>query len=228
MHVAIGQNQRHIYLPESTLTESETNDNTHIHTHLSFWHFGAIALSLWAAPMQRQCRSGERAHCGSRPHPQQYWLHPESHQTRGFNTELRCSSSEGITRALLREIDPQHIQSQGRPVPCTLTVDKHKDATFLVPQCFIVCSPTLSLTHILYIGAEKTAARYRRGYYYASYRAHITHSLYRPTVRPPIIWILIPCYEPLCTITTISHPTTGKTEKSCVVRRTQICSLRAV
>lgn len=83
------------------------------------------------------------------------------------------------------------------------------------------------LTDALF-GAEKTAARYRWGYYYASYRAHITHSLYHPTVRPPIIWILIPCYERLCTITTISHPTTGKTERSCVVRRTQICSLCAV
>lgn len=46
---------------------------------------------------------------------QQYWLHPESQRTRGFNTELRRSSSEGITRAVLREIDPQHIQSQGCP-----------------------------------------------------------------------------------------------------------------
>lgn len=47
------------------------------------------------------------------------------HWTRGFNTELRCSSPEGITGAWLREMDPRHIYSQGCPsstlLQCTNT-----------------------------------------------------------------------------------------------------------
>lgn len=45
----------------------------------------------------------------------QRWLHPESHRTRGFNTEPRCCSPEGIIGLVLREIDPQHSYSQGYP-----------------------------------------------------------------------------------------------------------------
>lgn len=38
-------------------------------------------------------------------------LHPEGHRTRGFSTELWCSSPEGISRAALWDMEPQHSHS---------------------------------------------------------------------------------------------------------------------
>lgn len=137
---------------------------------------------------------------------QQYWLHPESQRTRGFNTELRCSSSEGITRAVLREIDPQHIQSQGCPSRAHL---QRTNTLTQTPGHNLFMSFTHKHTaHCLFTHTHALTQKQQ----HTIHEAVMTpHSLYCPTMHSAIIWSSIPCYQPSRTTITISHSTTGKT-----------------
>lgn len=159
----------------------------------------------------------------------QYWLHPESHRTRGFNAELWCSSPEGITRAVLQEMDPQHIHNQGCPSSthsqytntCANTLLIHtqtKENYFLfclshlhssLANLVIVYSPMISFTHTC--THKQIVTHYTQGYCYASYRVHITHSLSCQIMQSPIICSSMSCFQPSHTIITTLHSVTRKT-----------------
>lgn len=102
----------------------------------------------------------------------QCWLHPESHGTRGFNTELWCSSPEGITGAVLWEMDPQHSYSRGCPTRTHLQYTHAEEHGIFTlshshsspANLAVVHSPMLSLTHI----RPQTVTHRTWGCFYAS------------------------------------------------------------
>ncbi len=165
----------------------------------------------------------------------QYWLHPESHRTRGFNTEPWCSSPEGITGAVLREMDPQHSYSQGCPASTHLQYTHTHTHTHTQTQTHvqthsvhtqteehgiftlshshsslahlaIVHSPVLSLTHI----HTQTVTHYRWCCSYASYGVHIPRSPPCQIMRSPFICSPISFFKPSHTIITTLHSVTRK------------------
>lgn len=127
----------------------------------------------------------------------QYWLHPESHWTRGFNTEAWCSSPKGITGAVLQEMDPQRSSSQGCPASTRLQYtqkkQKHRQKSIVVLLC-----PTLTLLSC-YLGhyafthdpshtnAHTNITNDKWSYSYASYTLRIPHRLSCQIMHSPFI-----------------------------------------
>lgn len=114
----------------------------------------------------------------------QCWLHPESHRTRGFNTEPRCFSPEGIIGPVLREMDPQHSFSQGYPASTQLQCTQCTHTYMQTEKPGISQSLSLyshgSLANLADVHSPVTSHWYTQtaqGYSYASYTVHIPHPL---------------------------------------------------
>lgn len=156
----------------------------------------------------------------------QYWLHPESHGTRGFNTEPRCSSPEGITGAVLREMDPRHSYDQGCPASThweyTLTItcanthcahtEEHGILSFTFTQLYGITRP--SSTHPCSLSRPCTHKQQHTTYDVVlmlhMHCIFLVHCPVTSCIPSPFICYPISIFKPLRTIITVSHSVTRR------------------